>query len=395
MSKTPFFSIVIPTKNRPDYLCDSITSVLKQSFTDLELVVSDNFNDEKTERVISPFREDSRLVSIKTDRELNMLDHWEFATSHAKGKYIILLTDRKLLYQNSLTGLKHHIDQHPNINVFSFSANVYNESKKQVIRQNYKPTSLYKSTYFIKDFLDHNLSFSIYNTYYPKTLNGCYKNTFAAKVRDVAGSYFNIKGVSTPDFSSAFINLGLNDEVLFINGPYLLTQGEAQSNGRNFGDGDYRPYMSTLNADDMYGFVPMKIPFIYNLLMNDYFVINSTLGFNVNPDTFDWSNYYACNYFELVRKEESKILGDNELKAFREIWTSELNKLNKCRQEKVHRLIAEAEIDEFDAKLHYFRDFRSHIKDYIRNNFTEKSLIRRIIKSEQTALQAAGFNRSR
>ena len=44
-SRQPFFSIVIPTKNRPEYLRESIQSVLLQDFTDYELIVSDNFND--------------------------------------------------------------------------------------------------------------------------------------------------------------------------------------------------------------------------------------------------------------------------------------------------------------------------------------------------------------
>ncbi|MBK5567266.1 glycosyltransferase, partial [Ensifer sp. SSB1] len=41
-SAPPVFSVVIPTRNRPDILVDAVASVLEQTFSDLELIVSDN-----------------------------------------------------------------------------------------------------------------------------------------------------------------------------------------------------------------------------------------------------------------------------------------------------------------------------------------------------------------
>ena len=52
----PFFSIVIPTKNRPELLRDAIRSVLLQNFDDYELIVSDNFNDERTKKLLMNLR---------------------------------------------------------------------------------------------------------------------------------------------------------------------------------------------------------------------------------------------------------------------------------------------------------------------------------------------------
>ena len=39
---TPFFSVVIPTYNRSDLVTYAVESVLRQSFTELEVLVSDN-----------------------------------------------------------------------------------------------------------------------------------------------------------------------------------------------------------------------------------------------------------------------------------------------------------------------------------------------------------------
>ena len=49
--KKPFFSITIPTFNKPDYLQSAIGSVLLQDFNDFEIVVSDNSSDNKSEKI--------------------------------------------------------------------------------------------------------------------------------------------------------------------------------------------------------------------------------------------------------------------------------------------------------------------------------------------------------
>jgi hypothetical protein len=41
----PRFSVVVPTRNRPQYLKDAVLSILEQSFPDFELIVSDNSGD--------------------------------------------------------------------------------------------------------------------------------------------------------------------------------------------------------------------------------------------------------------------------------------------------------------------------------------------------------------
>ena len=51
-SKSPFFSVLIPTRNRPNLTADLINSVLSQSFSDFELIVADNSSDEETQTII-------------------------------------------------------------------------------------------------------------------------------------------------------------------------------------------------------------------------------------------------------------------------------------------------------------------------------------------------------
>jgi len=93
----PRVSVVIPTRNRAPLLKVALQSALRQTWQDLEILVSDNYcENEETKKVYESFQ-DSRLRYVRTDRLLAMPDSWEFALSHAKGQYVTFLTDDSYL----------------------------------------------------------------------------------------------------------------------------------------------------------------------------------------------------------------------------------------------------------------------------------------------------------
>jgi hypothetical protein len=71
----------------------AVQSALRQTYQDLEILVSDNYcGNEETRKVYESFQ-DPRLKYVRTDRLLAMPDSWEFALSHAKGEYVTILSD--------------------------------------------------------------------------------------------------------------------------------------------------------------------------------------------------------------------------------------------------------------------------------------------------------------
>ena len=93
----PRVSIVIPTRNRAHLLKTALQSALRQTYQDLEILVSDNYcGNEETRKVYESFQ-DPRLRYVRTDRLLAMPDSWDFALSHAKGDYVTFLTDDSYL----------------------------------------------------------------------------------------------------------------------------------------------------------------------------------------------------------------------------------------------------------------------------------------------------------
>lgn len=61
----PFFSVVIPSYNRSDFLPKAISSVLRQSFSSFELIIVDDGSTDNTSEVVKEFAErDSRVCYI-------------------------------------------------------------------------------------------------------------------------------------------------------------------------------------------------------------------------------------------------------------------------------------------------------------------------------------------
>lgn len=396
MDSNPFFSIVIPTKNRHLYLRDSIKSVLLQNFNDFELIVSDNFNDHKTKDVVNEFVSDSKLKYYRTEYEMNMLDHWEFATTKATGKYVIVLMDRKLLYKNSLLKIYKILLKHPEINVCSFGVKTFDDIGKNMgWSVPIGKTQIFDSIILIENFINKNIfnMFETFDCYYPKTLNGIYKNDFAKKVRNITGKYFNNTGVSTPDFSSCFINLSLNKSVLYIGKSIILTQGEHISNGRRFGNGDYKNYLKTLNINELYRKVPFKLPFIYNLLVNDFLEVKEKFKGNIEKFTINWENYYITNYYEFLVKKKAAIIDKERLNEFYNEFEEALNNETDLIKKnlKPQMILIEEKIN-FNKKKSKLRNINEHFRDFINHRFSKYKIVNFFMKYRfKNALEAAGF----
>ncbi len=76
--ETPFFSIVMPTRNRVSLLRSSLKTAIDQSFQDYEVVVCDNNSKDDTREVVETFiSQSSRVRYINPQRDLSMCDNFE------------------------------------------------------------------------------------------------------------------------------------------------------------------------------------------------------------------------------------------------------------------------------------------------------------------------------
>ena len=86
------FSVVIPTRERPETLKSSLATCIDQDFDDYEIVVCDNGTSAATRRVVDEVAS-PRVRYIRPPRVLAMSDNWELAVSEARGEFVLVLGD--------------------------------------------------------------------------------------------------------------------------------------------------------------------------------------------------------------------------------------------------------------------------------------------------------------
>jgi glycosyltransferase involved in cell wall biosynthesis len=85
-------SILLPTRNRLEFLRYAVETVRRQDVTDWELVVSDNDSSEDIAGYIDSL-EDGRIVYHRTESFLPVTANWNAALEHSSGDYVVMLGD--------------------------------------------------------------------------------------------------------------------------------------------------------------------------------------------------------------------------------------------------------------------------------------------------------------
>jgi glycosyltransferase involved in cell wall biosynthesis len=96
----PTVSILIPAF-RPTWINEAIQSALAQTFTDFELIISDDSADDEVEKVVSTWS-DRRLQYFRNPTRGAPGSNRDFLISRARGEYIKFLFDDDFLYGHSL-----------------------------------------------------------------------------------------------------------------------------------------------------------------------------------------------------------------------------------------------------------------------------------------------------
>ncbi len=337
MGAHPFFSVVIPTRNRPALLRDAIHSVVLQEFDDYEVIVSDNFNDDKTRQTVDAFLANARLRYFRTDAELPMPDHWEFATTKARGRYVLVLTDRCVLKQGALARIHRIIESRgEEIPVCSWRWSIYDEARRILYDgaggAHRGGAAVLESVSVASAWVNRSGLFAL-----PLGFNSCYRYDAGQKIRDRFGRFFL---PVSPDITSAFLLLADTPQILHIDETLFIAQGLSVSHGVRTLASTALPYMETLGIKNFYEYVPIKAPIVASVLFNDFLSVQKRARGNLAGIRVNWVEYFVACYRELLEKKGIGLVGAPALADMFAEWERALAEFDPATRRAVNARIS-------------------------------------------------------
>ncbi len=124
-------SVCIPAYNYPHLLHRCLQSIVNQTYTNIEIVVTDDSNTNQLQEVVDAFQ-DSRILYYKNEQPLGSPANWNAAIKKASGDLIkILHHDDYFTHTNAIATFVNAFEQQPDI-LFWFSKHYNDFSGKKI-----------------------------------------------------------------------------------------------------------------------------------------------------------------------------------------------------------------------------------------------------------------------
>lgn len=310
----PFFSVVIPTKNRSFIVGDAVQSVLRQTFTDFEVVVVDNDDGDATTRAVSQFK-DPRLRIHRTGG-LSMPDNWEAACAQARGEYLLIIEDKQALRRGALSHIQQLIQKHQPA-CLKWQADTLDDTTKVTWVEKAKPaggTRFIPAGEILRTFLSADMGESW--CFLPVG----HLSAFSRSLRNsiLSGPAKRLCPPVSPDYTLGIQSMAFCDGVLFVD-EALVAMSRRHSNGRSLAQKTAlgQTFMKEIGgADLLWSRSPIQAPIIPASLFNDYLELQAVIGGRLQEFPLDWINYYVESWRSLIGLDNAGIEMTGEFGAF-------------------------------------------------------------------------------
>lgn len=116
MSGTPRLSIGLPVYNGEKYVAESIDALLGQSYTNFELIISDNASNDATGEICRWYaKEDSRVRYFRQRQNIGLAPNHNFVVDRAVGELFKWAANDDLYARDLIERCVAALDEHPNV----------------------------------------------------------------------------------------------------------------------------------------------------------------------------------------------------------------------------------------------------------------------------------------
>lgn len=249
------YSVVIPTKSRPDTLRYVLPNVLACARDDMEVVVHQCGTDPATDQIVAAIR-DPRLRYFAVPEPVPMRENWELALARARGDFVTVLGDDDGIVPGAFDVADHLIAQYsPELitwrPVTYFWPSCFDAAVAGQVLYRFHPdagTIRFSSSYALRSLYRFRWHYSdmpmIYNSFVSRQV--------IERVRNRLGRYFLL---NSPDITSGVVNAVHCDEFVWTHYPLSVAGISKNSTGHRIGAQE-DPRVS---ANAIFEFMPQSI----------------------------------------------------------------------------------------------------------------------------------------
>lgn len=130
----PLVSVLIPTYNRVEYLRVALESVLAQDYWNLEIIISDNADNDLAEQMLKSYIEKDERIKYFPHRNVGwgFAENWNFLMNYPSAEYINWLMDDDYFYPKKISTMMTYFLENENLSLVTSARDVVDAEGKLI-----------------------------------------------------------------------------------------------------------------------------------------------------------------------------------------------------------------------------------------------------------------------
>lgn len=154
MKNNPLVSFCILSYNQKDYISEAVLSALKQDYTNLEIIISDDNSSDGTfsiiERTIENYSTNHTIILNRNITNLGLIDHLNYVLdNYVHGEYVLLMGGDDISTVDRTSVTMDYFNKYPKIGGAVFSYNIINSSGEFLKTRQSDKDRIYSMSSFI------------------------------------------------------------------------------------------------------------------------------------------------------------------------------------------------------------------------------------------------------
>lgn len=113
----PWVTFCMTTYKRPQFLKDQLQSILKQTFKNFNIIISDNDIDASAKKIVEEIK-DPRISYYSNETNLGMVKSFNRSLGRARSEYVVMITDDDPVYPQMLETLYDLTQKYPGYGMY-------------------------------------------------------------------------------------------------------------------------------------------------------------------------------------------------------------------------------------------------------------------------------------